>query len=287
MRAIRFIVAILPLLLLVTACQKSAPAVGGVPRDKEFNRIVSMSPAITDFLIVRLESAKPIVGITDADDQGGVMDRPKVVKNTKIDEEALVEAKPDLIVYDSMLFGPSEIEKIKSTGAETFDFNTKSYAEHKEMIVRLAAMIKNEVGISEYLDTIDATFARVNNTFAQKKRPRAVLLLAGSGEYMAAGKNGLPGDLIRQSGTELFGPDGDRYETVNVEQLIAWDPQIVFVVGDGADRVIKDPRLASVAAVKDSQVFALQEKPFVRLAQLDLVMQNITLKTIAWADRQP
>jgi ABC-type Fe3+-hydroxamate transport system substrate-binding protein len=285
MPTLRSLLVLLPLLVLLAGCGEPAPEVGGKPREKTYTRIISMSPAITQLLAARFEITKEVVGVTDRCTHISAKGKPAVVVNTKIDLERLREAQPDFIIYDSSLFGPDEIAKIKESGVESFDFSPNSYAEFKEQALRLSSLLRGETTISEYCDKIEASFSKAEAQLKGRPKAKSVLLMANGGEYMAAGRNTLFADLIAKAGTDYVAFDADKFVTINVEQLLAWNPDIVFILGE-AGPFARDPRVRTLKAVQGRQVFALQEDPMLNMIQYDLILETLVPKAVNWADRQ-
>jgi ABC-type Fe3+-hydroxamate transport system substrate-binding protein len=270
--------------LILVGCNSNEVVIGGKERTKQYSTVVSLAPSATDFLLVRFQAANVLKGVTDVDDSPLVKDKIRVVKNTKLDAEALTALKPDLIVYDSQLWTEQALAPAKATGAEMVDINVQSLDAYIEKSYELAKKFGNELSASEYLDVIDSARSSVRGNLGTLAKPKVTLLLVSNG-YMVAGSKSMAADLIRNAQGEFIGPDSVRYETVNVEWLLQNQPDIIFVLGEGADKVLADPRLAPVSAVKTQNVFNINETQMSRYTAIDRLITSIGSRVVEWAKK--
>ena len=272
------------LALILVGCNSEEVVIGGKERTKQYGTVVSLAPSATDFLLVRFQAANVLKGVTDVDDSPLVKDKIRVVKNTKLDAEALTALKPDLIVYDSQLWTEQALAPAKATGAEMVDINVQSLDAYIAKSYELAKKFGNELSASEYLDVIDSARSSVRGNLGTLAKPKVTLLLVSNG-YMVAGSKSMAADLIRNAQGEFIGSDSVRYETVNVEWLLQNQPDIIFVLGEGADKVLADPRLAPVSAVKTQNVFNINETQMSRYTAIDRLITSMGSRVVEWAKK--
>ncbi|HRD32334.1 MAG TPA: ABC transporter substrate-binding protein, partial [Fimbriimonadaceae bacterium] len=242
------------LALVMAGCNSNEVVIGGKERTKTYESVVSLAPSATEFLLVRFAASNVLKGVTDADDNPLAKNKTIVVKNTKIDAEALASVKPDLIVYDSQLWTEEALAPAKATGAEMVDVNVQSLDAYIEKSFELAKKFGTEMNTSEYLDVVDTARATVKANMGDLPKPKVCILMTNNG-YMVAGSKSMAADLVRNSQGDYIGPDSVRYEAVNVEWFLQNQPDIIFVLGEGADKVLADPRLAPVSAIKTKNVY--------------------------------
>ncbi|MBX3111548.1 MAG: ABC transporter substrate-binding protein [Fimbriimonadaceae bacterium] len=257
----RFIVPALAVLTAVAlgGCKHDAPF-GGTPRTAAEikKRVVSLSPNTTELVFITNYGA-PVVGRTDADtfpNQAAKV--PVVVHQTKIDYEMLAGIKPDLILYDTSLYSDAEVAKIKELGAEMLPFSVHNLDEYEAYLRQLGVMVGGETNASEYMDKVYAAVANAKGPVAGKDIKVMVLMGGGGGDLTATGTESILADFVRNSGGNLIGPKGDRFMPVNIEEVIAADPDIIFCPDDSYATISKDPRLANLRAVKNREVLPVK-----------------------------
>jgi iron complex transport system substrate-binding protein len=94
---------------------------------------------------------------------------------------------------------------------------------------------------------------------AQKVRFLSLFYSANS--YATTNGKDISNEYIEAAGginvaKDYMGNTGGNSLTVDAEQLVAWNPQVIMVSNQiGAEAVLRDPALQSVAAVRDSKVY--------------------------------
>ena len=174
--------------------------------------------------------------------------------------ETLLELDPDVVVQwgDN---GADVIEPIENAGLPVvgLEYGTQ---EDLETWITLFAQVAGKPERGEELvawqqGEIEEMRAKVADR--SEERPRAMMLSRtgdGYGTTTGSGYDGFQFDLV---GAELVSQDfvSDSGQ-VSPEQILAWDPEVIFLSGfdemTPAD-VYADPRLASVAAVAEKRVY--------------------------------
>lgn len=174
--------------------------------------------------------------------------------------ETLLELDPDVVVQwgDN---GPDVIDPIENAGFPVvgLEYGTQ---EDLETWITLFAQIagKPERG-EELVAWQQAEIAEMQGEVAQRSEPRpTAMMLSRTGDAYGtttgSGYDGFQFDLV---GADLVSQDfvSDSGQ-VSPEQILAWDPEVIFLSGfdemTPAD-VYADPRLASVKAVADKRVY--------------------------------
>jgi len=271
-------------LLTLSACAQETIVTGGKQRPSYPERLVSLSPNASEWIAIRCVSAAKIVGRTSSCTNPALGRVEVVVDGTKPNFEKIANLRPDLIFLDSMLYSQADIDKLKEI-AEVVDVNATSFAEFQDRWVRVGSKLSAETSISEYFDQINAEMNAAKAAMDGRPSPKVAVLLAG-GEYMALGKQTVLADLIGMAGGTFVGPDAKKYETLNVEKLIEFNPDIIFTMGSGADKVMGDGRLATVTAVKAKDVYDIDEKAANTLLSPDQIIKSMNSRFARWGAAQ-
>jgi iron complex transport system substrate-binding protein len=254
MRLFRVVVPLVLILLGVTAC-KQEQNFGGKNPTKVYGSVISLSPGTTEIIGNLALEGSVLVGRTQACNYPPHVTDVPVVCSDKPDYEKIAKIQPDLIVLDATLFSPAEIEKLKQV-APRADFrilDAKTVDQFIDFIYRLGSDLQSSSRFSEYADKVYAK-SRVARTNPPEPKPKVAVLIGGGGEYWAAGTEGFLADTIRGGGGIPVGPKSVKFERVNVETLVAENPDVIMT-GKDKDQIEKDPRLASISAIKSKSVY--------------------------------
>lgn len=257
--ALRLLIPFLAILAMV-ACGPGPKTIGGVPRKKVFERIVSLSPSTSEIVISSVDQNR-IKGRTEACNFPQYMvDKIPVVASLKPDYESLQTIGPDLIVLDGDLYNEQDTEKLKSLGAELFVMKATTVEELIRQIYEMAALMGNETQFSSYVERVIQERNRAIGDKPTEQIKVAVVLPGSGSEHLIAGTDSFQADVIRISGGTPVGPKSNRFEMANSELLIAENPDVLIVPADKKDpqkalkSLLADPRLRTLKAVQTGRV---------------------------------
>lgn len=243
--------------------------------EKRYQAIVSLSPSTTEIAYLQL-GADRLKGRTASCNWPTGLDRiPVVMTNTKPDLEAIAKINPDLIIFDSLALSEADVEKLKELKAEVFPLKASSVKEFKKSLSELGAKLHVETTVWEYIDKIDSATASAQGSVSGPKMKVAVIMPGEGTEHYIAGLNSFQADLIRCSGAEPVGPDGDRFVPLNAEAFVNMKPDIIVVAGNPTS-VENDPRLKTMAAVINKKIIGVKQDIILRAGtRVDTLIQNL------------
>lgn len=124
-----------------------------------------------------------------------------------------------------------------------------------------AALGKAERGeaLAHWFEQRMAQITQRSAELALAERPRALYLYRAQAGLQVSGKgSSMDGDIVRAGGVNVAA-DVPGFATVNAEQLLAWDPQVIllnnFEPELNPDVIYQDPRLSSLSAVRNKRVY--------------------------------
>lgn len=93
------------------------------------------------------------------------------------------------------------------------------------------------------------------------ERVKTLNLRVGGDGYSTVDSLDISSAYVRSAGGIVVSADFDTANsTVGAEQIIAWAPEVIFTMGRAArERILSDPALATVPAVKNGKVYAEPE----------------------------
>lgn len=240
----------------LVGCQE-VQTVGGAPREIAYTRIVSLSPSTSEILS-NLQATPRLIGRTsECNFPIAIQNVPIVMTGTTPDFERLARANPDMVVYDASLFSDDVIAQIEALGVATRGMDVSNITELMDFIVRLSSELGTEEQAERISNELLRARARAGDTIETQRRAAVLLVDDGGGEYMIAGTGTFVADVVRSAGAEFIGPEAPNFVTANVESLIGYNPQVIFTAGNG-QRVLNDPRLQNVSAVRNNRVFEVE-----------------------------
>ena len=266
-------------LLTAIACRnESAPA---KPEADDFGdpiivksrpaRVVSLNPATTD-LIFALGAGNRLVGRTHWD-----VYPPEAVKvpdlgsGIRPNVEAVLGARPDLVILYASKDNKAAASALRTAGVNTLSLKI----DHIQDFYRAAKTIGRLLGDSArgaiISDSVEKTLRRVRSETSSLPRPTvfwhiwdAPLITIGKGSYM--------NELVEiAGGTNVYGDVAETSPTVSIEDVIKRNPRYIITGPEGEKKIIADPRLAELPAVREGRILvvdtAIVGRPSVRLGE--------------------
>jgi ABC-type Fe3+-hydroxamate transport system substrate-binding protein len=271
-------------LLAAIGCESTAVTVGGKPRPKRYQGVVSLSPSTTE-IVASLGSVAILKGRTQADDFPRTISEVPVVASVKPDYEKIASANPGLIVYDAVLYNAQDVEKIKGLGADVFDFKANTVEEFNREVLRLGSLLAAETTASTYVDRIVGARNTALASAPATKPKVAVILPSPDGNHYINGTDSFLTDVVRSAGGDPIGPKADRFVALSPEFLISQNPDAIVIGVEASDKagaaklvdaVLADARLKSVKAIANRKIIAIDSDVLTRRGyRVDKLIENL------------
>ena len=261
---------------VATAAAACAPSAVPPTSERAANRIVSLTPALTEILFA-VGAGDRVVGVTAYCDYPPVATSlPKVGGYVNPSVEAVLALSPDLVVVSP---GPGNREaalamqrsglRLEVVAAETLD---ESIAAIERVGVLCGEESAGRALAAEVRDRLNAVSKRV----AERPRVRALFCLQID-PIIAAGQGTLPGQLLEVAGGRNV-VDAPRYPRLGIESIFATKPEVILQARmdrpeAGAERLEETfwSRWPAIPAVASGRVRILSDgqalRPGPRVAQ--------------------
>lgn len=233
------------LLTLLTALLVACTRPSGAPSAP---RVVSLSPSTTEAIFAIGAGALLVGRSTYCDYPPEALRLPVVGGFADPSLEAIVSLSPTLAIGAHGPAGPALEQSLKARSIETFFPETESMAQIEDMLRGLGQRVGHEKGAAEAISRIEAARKQVAAAVAGRPRVKVVMLFDVA-PIFAAGPGGFPDELIREAGGENLITKGGAYPAVDIERLLALDPDIVL---DGAADPHASPGASRVIALRDA-----------------------------------
>lgn len=233
-----------------------------LPRPAE--RVVSLTPANTE-IVFALGAGEKLVGVTTyCNYPEEAQEKEKIGNIIEVDLEAVVRLQPDLVLAGS-LTPPEVVEKIEKLGYPVFVCDAKTIAQVIEDVKKVALLLgmdREGKALSETMERGVEDIVNAISALSQKERPK-VFHLIWHDPLWTAGKDTFIHEFIALAGGENVVSDLTGYVTLDLEELLRRDPDIITVVSThGGENlpynfVLSDERLKSLKALQHGRVFAV------------------------------
>lgn len=267
---------ILSALILVTALVCAAPS-GAQSRIVVGGRGV---PMLADALYLFPGVGPSIVAFASADQGLGIFMSaidPTFSAKARFDKSAGPEVyasfKPDIIILKEMM--RSQLKPgLDALGLRQVYLNLETPEDYYKDLATLGNLFGQETRAREviaWFQTREQSITRRTSSIPQEQKPRVLVLqhgTGGEGIWQVPPASWIQTLMVERAGGvpvwKQANP-GNGWATVGLEQIAAWNPDIVLIIRYGGDSresargFAKDPRLAGLAAVRNGKVFGFPQ----------------------------
>ncbi|NTU43670.1 MAG: ABC transporter substrate-binding protein, partial [Nitrospirales bacterium] len=206
---------------------------------------------------------------------------PSVGTGTDVNMEALMKLRPDVVI--TWTFRPELVRSMEARGLKVIAIYPESIRDLYEVTRLNGRLFGREKEADLAVSEMERLFSLIREK--TKKLPEARkkrILWIGTKPTTVAGKTGITNELIGMiGGINPAGSISQRNADVSVEQIIAWNPDLIFIWGNArytVKDILTNPQWRAVKAVKTAQVYKAPEwstwSP--RLAPVALWMAEMT-----------
>lgn len=207
-----------------------------VSLDAPAGRVVTLAPHLTEILF-HIGSGGLLVGVMDHSDfPAGAQHLPRVGNHSRLDIEAILALKPDLIVGWESGNPPEEIALLETLGLPVFVSEPRSLADIATLMSRLGRL----VGKPEFAGQRAEDFARgveeLAISYANRSRLRVFYQVWDEPLY-TLNREHIISELIADcGGVNIFADTATLSPAVSLESVIARDPEVI-VGGSSANTI--------------------------------------------------
>ena len=270
-------------LLLATSCsqpsvQKNAPS--GTYTDDTgrtvqirgtVQRIISLSPSNTE-MVYALGLQDKLVGVTSYDNYPPDAKNKTIVSDfSTIDMEKIVNAKPDLVLADSIQQKDTipALEKMGIT-VYTMSPNTMDEIYHDlKTLGQITGKTKEADSLAAGLTARVQAVADKTTKLTVNNKPR-VLFVTWYDPIWTAGHHTMIQSLIEKAGGTNIAADLNGYATITLESVIQRNPQVIIVTNSMGDQhttldyIKSNDQFKATDAVKNGKVYEIDADVFGR-----------------------
>jgi iron complex transport system substrate-binding protein len=246
---------------------------GDEHRAPGIQRIVSLSPNLTE-IVFSFGLGDRVVGVSsDSDWPPEAKTKSKVGTFWQPNTEAIIAAKPDLVVCETFLQQNEAAQALKRAGLNVLALRVESidelFAATRSIGQAAGCAEKAEqlvAGIKEQLDQI----REVSSSLKKVK----VLWVIQTEPVRVAGVNTFVNEIIELAGGQnAIAPTGDQYPSISSEEIIGCNAEVIIQSAMGTEDVAKQQeaaekfwsRFVNLPAVKNKRIYVINPDTVLRL----------------------
>lgn len=234
--------------------------------DHEF-RVVSLSPGGTEILF-ELGVHQELVGVSDFCDhpQDFITSKPKMGGFSTPNLERIQSVSPHVILLNTVV--PISIKKqFDRLGVQVFVTEPKSFSELLDMIFQLGRLFNREAEAQALITEMKNEAGEVTRHVGTKSvAPVRTFIEIWDDPYYGAGKNTLPGDIVRLAGGKVVPESNTPYPRINEEILLTLNPEAIILghkVDEAAFLEIHS-NVIRIYAIRNNKIFTPDPDTFLR-----------------------
>ena len=216
-------------------------------------RIVSLAPHITETLFAAGAGKQVVATVEFSDYPAAAQKLPRVGSYAQIDLEAVVAAKPDLVVVWQSGNASASIDKLRALGLKLFVSQPDSIEDVVKTVERFGILAATSTQAKPAATALRKRYERLRQRYSMRP-PVRMFYQVWEQPLMTVGGKQIIGSVIRLCGGEnVFARLEVLAPTVSVEAVLAADPEVIVAGGMGSrnaawlDAWRQWPRMTAVA----------------------------------------
>ncbi len=255
--------------LLVLSAASALAAGEGEAKRAAPQRIISLSPSITETLFA-LGAGDRVVGVTQfCDRPGEAKAKPKVGGIINPDLEAIVVLKPDLVIAQkSQAVAP----RLGGLGIATLEIRNANIRELMHSYAEIGAAIGAGSQAQKLLAELEAKIKWMKQATRKVKRVKVLLVVDRNPLYVAGGKTFIDELIALAGGKNIFGDSRAPYPQVSLEEIMTRAPEVIIevIVMPGDKEPVKSKgrpgweRWGMIPAVASGRIYNMKDDSLLR-----------------------
>jgi len=247
------------------------PRGAGLP--SQANRIVSTAPSLTEILFA-LGLGDKIVGVTlDSDYPPAAVKKPKVGTFWQPNIEAVIAAKPDLVITLGFEQQRNLAERLKRIGYKSLTLDIEKISELFGAIESIGVVTGKQAEAEALVSDVRKKLNNLSSLVGAERRVK-VLWVVQREPLRVAGRDTFINEMLKLAGGEnAIGPTLHKYPPIGAEQVIASGAEVIIepamwrddLAGQKEAAVEYWSKFKNVPAVKEKHVYVIDGDTVSRL----------------------
>lgn len=232
-------------------------------KDKQsYNRIISLMPSNTEILY-ELGLGQQVIGVSTVDDYPKEVNNKRQFDAMKLNKEALLKAKPDLILaHESQKsMNGKVLNSLKQNGVKVvYVKDAQTIPEMYETFETIGKLTNKEQAATKLIDETKSNISKVVASVPDtEQQPNVFMEVSSEPEIFTAGKNTFFNDMLTQLHAKNSFDSKVGWQKVSKEAVIKQNPDVMIgTMGISKakyqDVVEQRGGFSHIQAVQDNQV---------------------------------
>ena len=236
-------------------------------------KIVSLAPNVTEILY-ELGLGEKIVAVSnDSDYPSEAADIKKIGTFWQPNIEAIIAAKPDLVITLWFAQQKSIADTLEQLGYKVLVLRMEKFSELPEAIQQIGTATATREKSEVLAGTIENKINELKTKYRQAEKPK-VLWVIQEEPLRVAGRNTFLNELIEASGGEnAIGQTLQQYPSISTEQILCCGAEVIIQSAMSKDNIETQQKNAerfwneypNLPAVKNKRIYVLYSDEILRL----------------------
>ena len=226
--------------------------------EKPAQRIIALSPGATELLFAAGAGEQVVGAVSFSDYPPAAKKLPRVGSYKRLDLEAVLALKPDLIVAWQSGNPMEQVERLQAMGVPVYHSEPRRFEDISTTLERLATLAGTEAVGQGAADALRSGMDSLRQRYAEAA-PVTVFYQVWEEPLMTVNNDHLISEAIQIcGGVNVFGELTSLAPKISREAVLAKDPEVIIAGGMGEDDPAwLDPwkQFSSLRAVKHDNLF--------------------------------
>jgi iron complex transport system substrate-binding protein len=236
-------------------------------------RIVSLSPNLTE-IIFALGLGERVVGVSNnCDWPAEAKEKPKVGTFWQPNTEAIIAAKPDLVVCETFPQQKETAETLKRAGLNVLSLRVESIDELFSAIAQIGVAADCNNAAEQLAANVEEELGRIKSMSSSSEKVK-VLWVIQTEPVRVAGVNTFVSEIIESAGgTNAISATVDQYPSIGTEEIIGCGAEVIIQSAMGSENISGQQKaaeefwskFANLPAVKNKRIYVIDADTVLRL----------------------
>jgi len=226
--------------------------------EKPAQRIIALSPGATELLFAAGAGEQVVGAVSFSDYPPAAKKLPRVGSYKRLDLEAVLALKPDLVVAWQSGNPMEQVERLQAMGVPVYHSEPRRFEDISTTLERLAVLAGTEAVGQGAADALRSGMDSLRQRYAEAA-PVTVFYQVWEEPLMTVNNDHLISEAIQIcGGVNVFGELASLAPRISREAVLAKDPEVIIAGGMGEDDPAwLDPwkQFSSLRAVKHDNLF--------------------------------
>jgi len=285
MKLFRIVYLLFAAIIVLSGCQSNTDNEKNEAKQEskekvEYKRIISLIPSNTEILY-ELGLGDKVVGVSTVDDYPKDVKDKKQFDAFKLDTEALMKAKPDLILAHESNKSTQEkdLKKLTDAGVKVvYIDDANSINEMYQTFKQVGKVTGKEKEANKLVDKVKNDIEKVKKDIPEDKQGKQVFMeISSQPDIYTSGKNTFYDDMLTSIKAKNVFHDEEGWIKTDKESILKRNPDVMITTSGQSEEEYKKLNnnrdgFDQVNAVKNDSVYALNadkiSRPGPRLAEV-------------------